>query len=551
MASHRFRMRRLALASALAGVVAAVPAGAADEAPRETPTAEATARSADSPPTPEATPRSADSPPTAEATARSADSPPAPEATARQPVSLAVAKPASAGSITLDSVLESVELHYPLLLAVRAERDVREAGLRSNRGAFDTRIAAEGGGQPEGFYRNQGGAVKLEQDTRLWGARFDVGYRYGGGEYPSYQGDRLTDGSGEVKGGVTVPLLRGGAVDESRTKIRKSELELASATPEIEMERIRMRRDASEAYWRWVAAGRGLEVTEALLQVAVDRQDQIAGRVKKGAEPEIDLVDNERLIVDRRMRLRAAERDFEQAGIDLSLFFRDARGEPLRPASDALPRDFPAETTIADERISADLEQARLQHPLVRKLELERDKWVVEQRLARNDMLPEVDLRVTASQDFGERAPGIDTTGKLSAAPRGETEVGAMVRFAMPVQRREAAGRRAVGRLREAQVEQRLRFARERIVAELERAVEGLEAAYEQTTYARRNLELALELQRAEERKLSLGLSNLIDVNIRELQAASAAQSLIDAQASYFVALADYDAAAARPRVDG
>jgi outer membrane protein TolC len=58
---------------------------------------------------------------------------------------------------------------------------------------------------------------------------------------------------------------------------------------------------------------------------------------------------------------------------------------------------------------------------------------------------------------------------------------------------------------------------------------------------------LAEKLRRAEERKLSLGLSNLIDVNIRELQAASAAQALIEAQAGYFLALADYEAAAAHP----
>jgi hypothetical protein len=52
-------------------------------------------------------------------------------------------------------------------------------------------------------------------------------------------------------------------------------------------------------------------------------------------------------------------------------------------------------------------------------------------------------------------------------------------------------------------------------------------------------------LQAAEERKLALGSSNLIDVNIREVQAADAEASVVDQEFSYFAALADYRAAIA------
>lgn len=64
---------------------------------------------------------------------------------------------------------------------------------------------------------------------------------------------------------------------------------------------------------------------------------------------------------------------------------------------------------------------------------------------------------------------------------------------------------------------------------------------------ARRNRELAQELRRAEERKLFLGTSNLINVNIREVQAFDAASTLIAAQADYFRARAKYRAALGEP----
>ena len=60
---------------------------------------------------------------------------------------------------------------------------------------------------------------------------------------------------------------------------------------------------------------------------------------------------------------------------------------------------------------------------------------------------------------------------------------------------------------------------------------------------ARENVRLAEQLRNAEARRFELGLSNLIDVNIREVQAADAAVALIRAQAAYFRAGAEYRAA--------
>jgi outer membrane protein TolC len=449
--------------------------------------------------------------------------------------------------LDLETVLVSADVHFPMLIAVGLERDVRSAELRSSRGDFDTRLNVEGEARPVGFYESLGGEVGLEQPTRLWGARFFGGYRYGGGDFPSYDGDRLTDGSGEVSGGVRVPLLRGGPIDKARAGIDRRQIDLERVEPDVALERMQVRRDAARAYWQWVASGLALDVTERLLEVAVDRQSQIEGRVRRGAEAEIDLVDNERLIVDRQIRLRGTQRDFERATMTLSLYLRDEAGRPLAATRAHLPDGFPGEAALDREVVRADLERARKYHPLIRKLDLEIERFAVDERLAKNDTLPGVDFTLHGSRDFGSSEPGIDTTGKLSAAPRSETQVKALLRIELPIQQRAARGRLAVARLKAAQTEQRRRLERERIVVDVKRAVASLDAAYDQTVSARHNLALAERLRLAEERKLSLGTSNLIDVNIRELQAASAAQLLIEAQADYFFALADYEAASARP----
>ena len=73
----------------------------------------------------------------------------------------------------------------------------------------------------------------------------------------------------------------------------------------------------------------------------------------------------------------------------------------------------------------------------------------------------------------------------------------------------------------------------------------ALQAAFDQSRLARKNYDLAARLQLGEERKFELGSSNLIDVNIREIQTADAARALVFAQAAYFRSIARYEAAIA------
>jgi len=324
-------------------------------------------------------------------------------------------------------------------------------------------------------------------------------------------------------------------------------LNVRSLDPELQLERVQVVRDASIAFWSWLAAGETIEIAEALVEVAESREAQIARRVELGQEPEIDILDNRRLVIERKARLRGAERDFLQASIRLSLFLRDPNGEPIVVGREALPETFPAEAPAARDAIEADLEFARTRHPLLKQLAIEREKLTVDVRLARNETLPSVDLKVEGSQDFGRSRAGIDEQGKLSTDPRSSTEVKALVRIEMPVWRREARGRLGAAQIRVGQLERRMRYLADQVVAEALQAVEALDAAHEQTGQARENLRLAQRLRDAEERRLELGLSNLIDVNIREIQAATAAQQLVDAQLAYFKALAQYTATIARP----
>ena len=436
------------------------------------------------------------------------------------------------GPLLLDRVLSSVRRHYPLLRAAAEEQALAEARYLASEGAFDLRLGAGGDLKPRGFYETYRGNLELRQNTQLWGAEFFGGYRVGDGDFAVWDGDLKTNSGGEVRLGVKLPLLRDRAIDEKRAKLRGAQLDLAAAAPTILKSVLEFERTASLAYWQWVDNGMRLSLSRELLRIAEKRQQQISRRVEKGAAPQIDLADNERLILERRVRLIDAGRAFEQSTVSLSLFNRDREGRPLDAKQDQLPQTFPAEYRPDLGELDSDIATALARRPALTKLSLTVEKARVQRDLARNRILPGLDLTVAGSRDIGGVVNDPDD--------KSDSVLAIKVEFDLPVQRRRARGQVDAAEAELRRLEETLKFAREIVTTQVRRSVIALRAAYDQVDAARRNHELADRLRHAEQRKLDLGKSNLIDVNIRELQAFDAAAKLIRTQADYFAALANY-----------
>lgn len=453
-------------------------------------------------------------------------------------IALGTAPPSTARSaelLDLSAVLGSVRSQYPPLLAVLVERDIAAGRLESAQGAFDLNVIARLYGVPAGFYRYGTADVGVEQFTGLFGSTVFGGYRITRGDrLPDYYWNR-TQGAGEPRVGVAIPLLRDGSIDRRRAAILAARLDQELADPAIARQQIEFVRAATVSYFNLIAAARRWELAEELLRIANDRTAALERQADAGLVPRIVLTDNRRLVVAREIGVVQARRRFEGAALTLSLFYRTADGEPIVATRGRVPGAFP-DVRPADlgDRDSG-VERALAHRPELRRLELEREKLEVERALARNQMQPNLDARVALSQDFGE-----DLYPDKSDF---EVEVG--VEFRLPVQRREATGRVAEldGRLDQMSAEQR--FARERIGAEVADVHSALLAAHEQLSKTHLNAELALELQSAEEERFRRGAVDLLALQIRE-QAAFDAQTLaVDAVAEYFRALADYEAATA------
>lgn len=448
---------------------------------------------------------------------------------------LAAALPLAAqGPLTLEEILRSVERHYPPLLAALQDRIVAAADVLAATGRFDLSLKSGYEGDYLGKYRNDVYRTGIEQATQFQGMTYFAGYQLGRGEFASYDGKLQTDLGGEWKTGLKLPLLRDRSLDARRAELQKARIGQRIAGLGVDQQRLVILQLATRRYYEWVAAGLRYRVARSVLQVAEQRDGQLREAARLGQIPAVDVTDNQRAILTRRAQAIEAERGLQQASIELSLYHRDAGGVPVLPGPGRLPPAFPAPRDIDAQRLEDDIELAWKRRPEIRRFREQRSQVEVDRKLAQNQLLPAVDLSLSFASQLGERRAG-----------RGPNDLVASLAFDLPAQRRVARGRDLAALARIEQFDQRERFARDQIAAEVRDAYSALKAAYQRARVLREEVDVAKQLETAERVRFELGEGNLFLVNLREQATYETELRELAALTEYYRALALYEYAIA------
>lgn len=440
-------------------------------------------------------------------------------------------------TLGLGDVIRSVDLHHPNLDAARAQVRSAEGEALAARGAFDLTVRADGFVAPVGYYDWGRASVGLEQPTPLWGASFYAGWRIGQGNSPDYYGNYDTLDGGELRVGGRVPLWRDGPTDARRARRSRADQNTEARRAAIAARQLILRRQASGAYFRWVAAGRRYLIVARLLEIALSRDAQIAAKVAAGHLPPVEALENRRVIVARRTSLVSARRALERAAIGLSLHLRDRDGDPRVADASELPREIPipAELRVDLPRALDEVWERRPESERFRALRLREQ---VSLELAENQRAPRIDLGVGAAFDVGS---GTASEQDVLGPP----VVEATLSFALPLQMRGARGAIAGAEAGLDALSAEARFTRDKIEADVRDAHSAVRAAHESVTLARESAEVATAVADAERARFELGATQLFVVNLREEGAAAASALLVDAEASLHIAHADWRGAMA------
>jgi outer membrane protein TolC len=458
-------------------------------------------------------------------------------------VQVSVAVPAEPGeqdpaaALALSDVIQAVYESYPLLEAALREREIAAGKELAAWGEFDTGLKASSQADALGYYKRYRTALKLDQPLPGGGSLYG-GYKLGRGSFSSAWYDQQTNRGGEFSLGIAVPLLKDRLIDKRRSGVSQAALARQAVEPAVQAQLLEFVREGSQAYWYWVATGQALQANQRLLQLAQDRVQQIEQRVDSGDLERIARIDNQRLIALRQTKVIEAERKLQLAAIKLSLFLRTPDGQPLLPDAELLPQRFPAAAPPEIERMQRDIQTALGSRPELVELDLLLRKENVELAQAENLLRPKLDALLEASQDVGDAVFEKDSKGpfQLEAGVYGE----------VPLQRREARGKIAAARGKIAQLRAKREFVADKIVAEVQDALSALEAAYAKIEQAGTNLDLGRQALSLGREAFDAGDIDLIVLNIYEQAVADAGLAWIEAQAEYFAATANYQAALAR-----
>ena len=431
------------------------------------------------------------------------------------------------GPLLPEAVAASAAEHYPEVLVALAALRGSEGDLLSARGAFDTVFSVEGRSRLTGFY--DGDVIDLQASRQLgpYSAHVYGGYRLSGGDFPTYEDEYFTNESGEVKVGVLFSLLRDRLVDPRRFGVRDAQLALRQAELELLLTRVGVQRRALLAYYTWLEAGQELQILTDLLALAETRQRALAREVERGARAAIFLTENAQNLTRRRVLAETARRDLALAANALSLYYRDADGEPVVVGADRLPEAVPAPPPVAKADLPALLER----RPDLGALRLAAQRARARLDLAENDLQPRLDLGAEAGQDLGP----IDEDAGFS---RDQGEVVLGLSFEVPLANRAARGRRAAASADLARAQAEARLASDRIQAELRDVLVTLEAAERLVALAAQEAEQAEVMRAAEQRRFEGGASDFFLVNLRE-------EAVADARIRYALALLSLNAARA------
>ncbi len=438
--------------------------------------------------------------------------------------------------LTLDEVISSTLAYHPSLKGEYEERVAADAELLSSKGAFDPYIRGEALDYATGGYTGAYGSAFVEQPLQdLYGSKAIAGYRKSGGSFPIYENEYETNSGGEALAGIEVPVLRDGSIDRRRTNIARAIQEQNLANASIGMRRIDLARAAALAFWEWAAARNRVLIYKTLLKVAEQRDGQIRERVATGDLPNYDSVDNQRAVLQRQSQLVGAQRAVKGSEYLLSLFFRDSNGQPIDPGRFVAPEKIPQPLVKPQGPVEVHVSEALAARPEFENINAQRAQNTLELTLARNQILPRLDLRVFAAKDYGS-----------GEEKREDTDVKTGLRFEIPLATRTQTGKIEMYEAKQRKLAFTETFLKERIRVDVQDALTALDAAFQRITIADQEVKAAKELSTGEATRFAAGDSNLIFVNLREQNAADAEVRQIDALLDYQRAMVTFEAILAR-----
>lgn len=437
-----------------------------------------------------------------------------------------IAISSTAGELTLNDVLQSVESCLPQIEMAIQQIEAADGKLLASMGKFDTVLSGESLSQPLGFYETYRNQLGVAQP--LWGGGEVYGtYRLGDGNFEPWYGERETDEGGELKAGFSIPLLKNSDIDERRANVLGAAAVRTQNRAGLGIEVLNAQRMAAGAYWNWVAAGQSLNFRQQLLKLAEARVEKIKILAESGDQAKLIRLTNNQFIAKRTSDVIKARRKLQEAAIKLSIYYRNENCQPVIVSESQLPQFLPVPQELSQQVIEDGIAIGTTSRPEIRELDAIRQQYEIALRYAENLMLPKLDVKGFAGQDLG----GL-TSKKGDKQP---LEIQAGVVAELPWQRREGLGKSKEAQAKLTQLNAKLQLTTDKIRAEITDAASAINNAAKRYKQATENLGLTKEALKLGVLLFESGDIDIIQLNIYETSVATAQFDVLDAELEFAI----------------
>jgi outer membrane protein TolC len=439
--------------------------------------------------------------------------------------------------LTIGEVLARIELTHPLLRAMGAEREKARAKILKALGAWEP--ALKNYTQVERYNTwnlttafdipSQHTAAYDDSTIEVghpWGFTVEGGLRSGFGDRGnsriSFPPDLLlTYPNQHFYFGGNAHLLRGLIINEENARFQQAELSEPQAEIAVAQKRQDLYLAGAVQYWDWQVAVKQAEIVKQALAVAEARNVQMEGQAKAGKIAPLEVVEMGQEVQRRRAGAVAAQRKVEYEQYKLSLFLWE-NGEPVTPRPEWAP-EFTGETPLpTEEEIAAAKVAAKEDRPEVRDLYIQAKLNNIDLKLAKNKLLPTLDLEGGPTRAASDWIVGIGFRMGLHSE--------------VPLFQREGRGKVMAAEVGQAQLALKQQYYERQVSFDVDNWLSAIVRAKDRVKAATESFRLAKVLEDGERKRFEMGATSILFVNTRERNAVEAGYQLYRAQYDYVLA---------------
>lgn len=358
---------------------------------------------------------------------------------------------------------------------------------------------------------------------------------------------------------LTHPLLQGAGLEVNQADINKAKIATNQSEAVLQFQAEQATLTVINTYWDVLFAHRDLENRRRSVAVAEEQLERTRALVTAGRVSPVDVKAVEQALAAREGEVLTAENTL----LDRSVALRETMGQQFaqRDVLGVLPMSDPVvrPRTI---NVRAEVDRAMEANPQIRQLELAIASRRIDELVAANLRLPQLDFQGTftpqgRSVDFlpdpttgdpgregnwGEAFQNIFSEDIQDEGLLADWTVQGTLSLRWDIQNRGPKGAHEAAKLQIKRAELQLEQAKQQIAANVIRAANSVRTAGKQIDVARVSLELAEDNLAAEQARYEVGRATNFDVLQRLDELDDAAAQALNAQISYLKALVQLQA---------